>query len=178
MTLVPASSHGGTVDAAAVEALFTANGQIFQGTGVGTGVLTLNTGYQFDYVEVTASLVITATTIGTAQTFLQGNAVTYDGATRICIEVYWPWTDIVGNAQVIYTDLFDGATRLGEGSVQKSSTIEEFLGPCHYRRYLTPTAGSHTYALKSYCTANNGSGLSAGLGGADYLPAYIRITKA
>lgn len=178
MTLSPSSSRSGAPTAAQINGLFTAAGQVFQGTGNGTGALTVNPGYEYDYVEATASLTITATSIGTAQVFLQGNAVTYDGATRICVEVYWPWTDVVGNAQVVYTDLYDGATRLGEGSVQKSSTIEEFLGPCTWRRFLTPTAGAHTFAVKTYCTANNGSALAAGAGGADYLPAYIRVTKA
>jgi hypothetical protein len=44
-------------------------------------------GFELDYVERTTPLTVTATTAATAQTFIDGNAVTYDGSTRIKVEV-------------------------------------------------------------------------------------------
>lgn len=140
----------------------------FEITGpAGPGVLEL------DYVERTTNLTVTATTPAGANTFITGNAVVYDGSTRICVEVFAP---AVGATQFCDLQLWDGATDLGAiGEVAGTSDSGTILG----RRFLTPSAASHTYTIKAYRGAT-GATVYAGSGGTsgEYLPAYLRITTA
>jgi hypothetical protein len=137
-------------------------------------------GYEFDYVEITVSVTISATTAATADTCITGNAVVYDGATRVCVEVYCPALVPAGsNSADVIVLLYDGATQVGIiGTVGSASTAPGVFATLLAPRFLTPTAASHTYSVRAYRTVGNGT-FSAGAGGNDtYLPAYIRITKA
>jgi hypothetical protein len=137
------------------------------------GTAAAASGAELDYVERTTALTITATTAATAQTFITGGTVLYDGATRICIEFFVQSAD--GTISAIVS-LWDGSTELGRFGVIEATTIG---GSAMYsRRFLTPTNASHSYLVKAWKTGGN-SGLTAGAGGTDTaLPAYLRITKA
>lgn len=134
---------------------------------------------QYDYVEITANV----TTAGAAVDAITGNAVTYDGATRIKIEFYSPQLFIQTNATGLAVNLYEGASDLGQVCglyASTGTTIAELDGPGYGCRFLTPTAGSHTYKFKlSRVTGAGTVGISAGSGGAGVMvPAFLRITAA
>jgi len=131
-------------------------------------------------VEITADVTVSATTAAAATTCITGNAVAYDGSTRICIEVYSPAviTASTSNAEVL-TQLWDGSTDLGRLAYHgRGDGTRGDFNQLLARRFLTPTAATHTYSIRAYRTAGNGT-WGAGAGGADAnLPAYLRITRA
>lgn len=125
----------------------------------------------YDYVERTTNLVVTATSAATAQAFISGNAVSYDGSTRIRIEAFVASSDITGN-QFLQLELYDGSTDLGiltsYGSASNSGM--QIYG-C---RFLTPSNASHTYNIKTWKTGGTANLYAAGT----YLPAFLSITEA
>jgi hypothetical protein len=129
-------------------------------------------GHEFDYVERTTNLSVTATTEAGSDVFIDGNAVTFDGATRVKIEV---WVPVSEQSQFCLLSLWDGGTDLGlivdSGGGAGDVTV-------YGARFLTPSAGSHTYHVKAYRGTGSAT-LYAGSGGVgNYLPAWYRITKA
>ena len=136
-------------------------------------------GFELDYVQITSSVSITATTAATATTCITGNAVTYDGSTRICIEVYSPAVQTgATSASTVNIVLYDGSTEVGViGEVARGTGSTDNCTLCA-RVYLTPSAAAHTYSVRAYRGTSNGT-FQAGAGGAGtYMPAYLRITKA
>ncbi len=128
-------------------------------------------GYQWDYVTQTTDLTVTATTAGAAQAFLTGNAVSYDGATRVKLE--W-WSPNVNGTGVAIAELYDGSTdqslRIGQGGPSATGA------PMYGVYFFTPSNASHTYSIKFWrATANmNVSGNGSGI----YAPAFLRVTTA
>ncbi len=141
------------------------------GAGNNKIAVTRMPGYQWDYVTQTTDLTVTATTAATAQAFLTGNAVTYDGSTRVKIEF---WTPGVSNAGVAIAELYDGATdqSLRMGQVNPGSGQVTMYGAY----FLTPTNASHTYSIKFWRATANMS--VAGNGSGIYTPAFLRVTTA
>ncbi len=125
-------------------------------------------GFEFDFVSTTTDLTVTATSAASAQSFIDGAAVSYDGSTRIKIEFYCPNSVISSGVGII--ELYDGSTdlfRMGQGTVN---------APIYIALFLTPSNASHTYHIKAWKSAGSFS-LSAG-GGGIYQNAWYRITKA
>lgn len=138
-------------------------------------------GHEFDYVERTTSLTVTATTEAAANSWIDGSAVTYDGLTRIQIECQG-YLGIAAAAVTAVPVLLDGSTVLG--------WLAEFASPGNtggfdysfrLSRFLTPAKGSHTYHVKWWKTnASGGVTIAAGAGsgsGSD-MPAWLRVTRA
>lgn len=135
-------------------------------------------GKEYDYVQITANV----TTASNADAII-GNAVTYDGATRIKIEVYAPLLFALTNATSAVLRLMEGATDLGQMATvyaNTSATVTEIDAPCYGCRFLTPTAAAHTYKINLVRDVGAGTaGVAAGAGGAGvHMPAWYRITKA
>ena len=136
-------------------------------------------GYELDYVEITSNV---TTASATPVTAITGNAVTYDGSTRIALTVYSGALFALGSGS-IKASLFEGSTELGwmgSLSARISATVTEVDAPLYATRYFTPSNGSHTYLLKVYRDAGTGTlGIAAGTGGAGaFMPAFMRITVA
>jgi len=132
---------------------------------------------EYDYVERNTALTVTATTEGTAQAFIDGNAVTYDGTTKVKIEFWCGFTANINDTGVI--TLLDGATAIGWLSQigNNSATIQDNLA-FYGCRFLTPTAASHTYHIAAWKTSGTFI-VTGGAGGAGtQVPAWYRITKA
>ncbi len=133
-------------------------------------------GFERDYVERTTSLTITGTTEGGANSWIDGNAVSYDGSTRIKIEA-WA-NDINTTTGTAVAVLIDGSTAIGWlceilGNVSGGTAI-----PFYGVRFLTPSNASHTYHVKWWKTGGTAS-VNAGSGGAGAdMPAWLRITVA
>lgn len=124
---------------------------------------------ELDYAQITANVAISATTEGTAQTVITGNAVTYDGSTRVKIEFYSPKFNISsGNTGDLV--LLRDTTVIGhaEGTTAMPYRAEVFE---------TPASGSHTYTAKAY--GNSACTVQAGPGGSgQFFPAFLRVTTA
>ncbi len=130
----------------------------------------LQPGDEIDYAQRTTGLTVTATADATADTFITGAAVVYDGATTVMIEVSVPYGAATA---ALILNLYDGSTDLGRFGQINSVTN----APMRVARRLTPSAASHTYTIKAWKSGGTAS-LNQGAGGtATDLPAFMRITK-
>lgn len=135
---------------------------------------------EYDYVESTGTLSVTATTEGTAQTFITGNSVSYDGSTKICVEFFCPRarasTDAANRYMVI--DLYQDSTILGHYALLRTPAAGSDDKTVFARRFITPSAGSHAYIVKAYVSGGTGEFTPEPGGTGASLPAYLRVTKA
>jgi len=137
-------------------------------------------GYEFDYVEMTSNVTVTATTDGNSNgtALIDGNAVTYDGSTRIKIECWFHALEI-NEPNVGRINLYDGTTDLGRmiltGIGAGTATTDFTL---YGVRFLTPPSGSHTYHIRGWKTAGTFTVYGGAGGASTILPAWYRITKA
>lgn len=170
----------GTGPDAAARFAIGSNGRLLRSTGT-TVSWTDPPGFEYDYAEIQASVSPTATTEGTANTVVTGNAVTYDGSTKVLIEFYAetirPRTDGTAGSIMIY--LYQDGTSIGRfGLAHKSDAVAANWGvPCRIARRMTPSNGSHTYSIRAAVSGGTGliSASTGGLGAA--MPAFLRITK-
>lgn len=125
---------------------------------------------ELDYASTSSPLTITATSEATAQAFVTGSAVAYDGSTPILIEV---GAQYVASTNVAIAVLYDGSTPLGWLS-QITAAAQAFYAT----RRLVPTAGSHTYSVRFWKNSGTAS-VQVGAGGSGVsFPGYMRITRA
>jgi hypothetical protein len=132
------------------------------------------------YTEFTANVSVTATTEATANTVVAASAVTFDGATAVLIEFFaaamQPDINLAGRALLVW--LYQDGTSIGEIAQVTAPTANQLQGPMSVKRRITPSAGSHTYSIRSSVNAGTGS-FSAGAGGLSaVMPGFIRITRA
>jgi hypothetical protein len=124
---------------------------------------------EYDYVENTSSTIsCSGASAAAASAIIDGNAVTYDGSTRIKIEF---GCYSINNGGIV--ELYDGSTDLGRMGFGNS-------GLCFYAsRILTPSAAAHTFHIKGWRTTGTNMNIDSGSGGTGaVLPAWYRITKA
>ena len=137
-------------------------------------------GFEYDYVQFTSPVSITATTEGTADTIVTGSAVTYDGTTIVMVECWFPYYTAPPSAGVdTLFVLYDGASSIGLIGLHSvpSSASSQRPGPVRGIRRLTPSNASHTYSIRAYVSTGTGS-VGAGAGGAGgHMPGFIRITR-
>jgi hypothetical protein len=132
---------------------------------------------QLDYVEnTTTAFAVTATSEGTAQSYLDGNAVPYNGSTSVLIDVNLPYV-FFSAAGTLVPVLLDGATVLGWITEAGPTAIFNGL-PVRTGRVLTPSAGLHTYHVALWKTTAATVTVHAGLGGSGAdMPAWMRISR-
>ncbi|MHB8742558.1 MAG: hypothetical protein ACYC9L_05470 [Sulfuricaulis sp.] len=136
--------------------------------------LSLRTGYEFSYDQITANVNCTATTEGTAKTILASTATVFDGAPVIA-EFFSPLAVVSLAATVFYIILVEGSSTLGYLGAQQlaaASAGNPFVGKVRF----TPSIGVHTYVVKGFVSSGTGT-VNAGTSGSGYYPAYLRITK-
>jgi len=131
------------------------------------------------YAEITSIVTVSATTVGTAQVVVTAPAITCDGATPILIEFFAPGVappNIVGYFTQLW--LFEDGVALGALATEMTPAAATQRGAVRVARRLTPTAGTHTYSIRTLVTSGNGF-IYAGPGGAGAdSPAFIRISLA
>lgn len=151
---------------------------------------------ELDYVENSDGVVnVTAHVNGdnNAQAWIQGNPITLDGETRICIEVYCAAVEPDFHQSIVfdlYEHLEDGTlhdlgmlvdcgTGGGSGDVTRSAFT------AYARRYITPSAGTHEYQIRLWSTGGSLNRVYCGFGGGpdpgdppNWMPAYYRVTTA
>lgn len=144
-----------------------------------TTLLQANTiGAELSYVEFTANVTITATTEATATTIVTAGALSFDGVARVRIEFFTPVIEpgITANS-FINVVLYDG-TSIGLFNQAQTDVADGGITGFMAVRYLTPSAGDHTYSIRAYRTVSNGT-VFAGAGGiGNFVPGYIRISVA
>jgi hypothetical protein len=128
------------------------------------------------YVEFTADVSITATTVGTANQIVSAGAVTLEAVPHM-IEFFC--ARYIPPAVATHVILRDGTTVLGTLTDVLASSDH---GEKHLARRLTPTAASHTYNVAAWNGAAGTGTMKAGTGGAagdgtTYLPGFIRVTR-
>lgn len=133
---------------------------------------------ELDYVERTTNLTVTATSDATAQAFITGNAVSYNGTTRIKIEIFATLMDITAS-QALTINIYDGSTDLGRLlGIQANAGTGSSNFSAYGARFLTPSNASHTYSLRAWKTGGTGQIFCGAGGTATLLPAWYRITTA
>ncbi len=136
-------------------------------------------GFELDYVEKTTGTTITATADGNSggTAVIDGNAVTYDGSTRIKIEFYAISLEISA-PNALFVNLYDGTTDLGRMLVMSIPGTGTVDASAYGARFLTPSNAAHTYHIRAWKTAGTAV-VVAGAGGASTnMPAWYRITVA
>jgi hypothetical protein len=140
---------------------------------VSTGWIAL-AGQEFDYAQITASPAgITATTEGTSQAVITGNAVYFDGS-RVKVSFFLPKLSSAASLTATFV-VYRDSTVIGQifgGTVNTTSPAIE----CEL--FDTPAAGAHTYAVKAFVSASTLT-VNAGTGGSGNLvPGWLRVSKA
>ena len=136
-------------------------------------------GFELDYVELTAGVTVSATSEATATTIVSSNAVTFDGATAVIIEVFLPGDSNAASQQNNFV-LYDGASSIGIWDITNTSASGTLEYAQVLKRKLTPSAAAHTYSVRGYKLVGASSFIiQAGAGGSgNTMPGYIRITVA
>lgn len=163
---------GGGSGSVATDAIWTTAGKVAVATGTATATEQWPPGHEFDYVARTSNLSVTATTAGTADAVVTGNAVTYDGSTIILLEFYCAFIDAGVDLLMAF---FDGSTQVDVFAAPPNS-VRIQAGKIGSLR-LTPTAAAHTYSVRAWKTSGT-TNIYANTGtGGNIPPAYIRQTK-
>lgn len=130
------------------------------------------------YVEFTSDVTVNGSE-GSPNDVVSSGAITYTGS-KIKIEFFCPEIDSGAGTTFCIISLWDDTTDLGRFLVtgQSSGTGNDQVNPVYGVRYLTPSAGSHTYKARAWKVGNNGT-VNVGSGGAgNNLPGYIRVSYA
>lgn len=133
------------------------------------------------YVEITSGVSVVGTAAGTATTVVTAGAFTADGTTIYCVEFFAYDVSIAsGAAGFAIVTLNEGATEIGRvAGLNNGGAGAQTDFSVLARRFITPSAGAHTYIIKAYrgtpaVTINAGTGAS---GTDNAPPAYVRITS-
>ena len=135
-------------------------------------------GNELAYVQITATVNLTATTAATGHVIADSGTLTFDGS-PVIIEFVTPRLE-APPGQYVQVNLWDGATELGnfaQVGPGVAATPNTVVGaPVCARRRIAPTAGSHNYRVRGWVTGGTGKAY-AGTGTSDYVPAFIQITR-
>lgn len=178
-TLTTIKEVDGSPSDTAIEELLLPNGTLAIAAHVATFT---PPGYEYDYVEsTTADTSITASAEASADVIITANAVTYDGTTKIVVEVFLDSIALPENAStnafIIY--LFDGSSSLGTIGTVRGKASDETRLPLCLKRRLTPSSGAHTYSARAIVLGGGTGHVYLGPGGdGETGPGYIRQTKA
>jgi len=172
---------GTAADTAARVAVGSTNGMVLEvASGATPGIQwDLPSGWEYDYVERTTNVTVSATTGAGATTVLTGNSVTYT-AVPILIEVFLAQVQPAADDSITVV-IYDGSTELGiigsSSSVGSTTSTDTLIVPFYASWRLTPTAASHQYGVRAYRGSSNGTVVAgSGAAGAS-MPSFIRVTK-
>jgi hypothetical protein len=116
----------------------------------------VNPNLELDYVESFASTNITAVTLGTAQTIITSNPITFGAGALVNIEYFIPRVKntTAGQTYDIHFVFFDSFVGAGvEIAEVQTGAGDEHL-PVYLKRRYTPAAGVHTFSLRAFVSAN------------------------
>lgn len=132
---------------------------------------------EVDYVQLTSTVSVTATSEAQAQTVLTANTITADGSAYY-VEFFAESVNPAATAgREVSLLLFDGNTSLGFLGYVRTPSAGNSDRPVFLSRRLTPSVGTHTYSIKAIVNAGTGT-VIAGPGGAGAnSPAFLRILR-
>ncbi len=132
------------------------------------------------YAELSASVTVTSATQASPTDLISAGAISFDGTTRVLVEGYAAQIDAGAAAKETQVDLWDGATNLGAVGgfgLTGSSGVYASI-PFRFAKYVTPSAGSHTFRIAGWrVTGANWSFVSGTYYGTVYAPAFIRVSR-
>lgn len=157
-----------------------ADGRITAASSVGIAGGSGTIGFEIGYDQITATVNVTGTTEGGATTIITCAAHTFDGA-AVLLTFSSPGI-LVPNTAGGFVDvvLTESGTALGQiGYIQNPAAGGQNGTPVNLTYRFTPSAGSHTYVIKAFCSSTSGTPrVIAGAAGAGaFAPAYARFTK-
>lgn len=126
------------------------------------------------YVELTAAQTVAATTEGAATAIITGPSVTYDGATAVTFQAFFPRVVSDGAIQFVLFDVTNGIS-LGKWDNGSATT----RSPSLFRRF-TPAAGALVHAVAAFRTGGTTGGniVTGGPGAAgQFLPGFLKISS-
>lgn len=146
----------------------------------GTAWVDLSAPRELAHAEKTTATPVASGTEAGADLVVAAPAVTFDGATAVLIELFAPAVvpaTGVANSLVMVWLYLDGVSIGRMGSVG-NPVVGQMIAPFHAVRRMTPAAGSRQFSFAATQTGGNGTvfGGTGGLG--QYMPAFIRITRA
>lgn len=120
---------------------------------------------ELDYTERT-------TDFSGSNPYITAGAVVFDGSTRVKVDVFCPSFATPDDADVDLLDNGSSIGTFGEYGATQAFGDDNQIVPMFLRRFLTPSAGSHTFS-----TEINGSSVFAFCNPA-YCPGFMRVTNA
>jgi hypothetical protein len=144
-----------------------------------TGTAWAPTTRQLAYAERTSPLAVSAAnTEASPVTVVSAPAVTFDGATPVIVEFFMPAVvpAAAAGTAVQFWLYQDGVSqgRLGYVGTPGSGLFM----PVTASRRLTPTSGSHSYAIGAGAVTADGNMYCGAGGTGQYVPGYIRVARA
>jgi hypothetical protein len=137
-------------------------------------------GQELAYAEFTTGpLNITQTLQANAQQVVTTPSLSFDGSTAVLIEAWGNVnTPTVLSSYVVPEIWLDGTTSFGFNTILTPAAAQMQL-PFHIKKRVVPSAGSHTFQLKAWCSTATGTPqVLGGSGGAAPAPTAIRVTRA
>lgn len=114
-----------------------------------------------DFAPAGGKVTITSTDPANPTTIVTGNPVTYDGVTQVLVLFYASGLDIDQRGQTglaaSLLELYDGSTALGIINDVNCNPNLYWITSCFVAAFDTPSAGTHTYAIKGYLQVTGGS---------------------
>lgn len=155
-----------------------AAGQKLQSDGAAAISWQYPPGYEFAYVEFSATKTSTSTTFAGGTEVVSAGAVTFDGSTKVRVEFFAPAARSSSSSVNAVISLADGGVAGTDlGWMVETSTITNT--PVYAVREFTPPAGTKTYSVVAWVSSAATATVVAAAGGAGTaLPGFIRITKA
>lgn len=135
---------------------------------------------ELDYVERTSNVLVSGLA-ASPTTILTGNALTFDGSTRVKVEWYCQVVELPAG----YFDLNVGLYESGALVVRLFGAFHDQANAFDWTAYgaafLTPSAGTHSYTIAGYRSpGSSGSAIIAASGatGGNFAPSWYRVTVA
>lgn len=128
---------------------------------------------EIDYVAVTSDVSVTSTNSASPTNVINGSTLSYDGTTRVRIEVFIG-NIVVGasNAETIVQLWEDTTDLLRLYYAFTTSGGNTYFPGGVVALFRTPTSGSHQYRVRAYRSGSNGT-----LSATGWAPMYLRITS-
>ena len=148
-----------------------------------TQVVTASGGLvELGYSQIISSVTVNNGTAGTGVEVIAPFAVVCDGS-PILVEFFSPevrpWA--AANYEINISLFEDGVEKIRSWGRNYNSTSSFDNKPMQLQARLTPSAGSHTYSVKSYVTntspSTNTGFIGAGTGTTGSAPAFLRVSK-
>ncbi len=145
----------------------------------GTAWVDLAVTSELAYAELTAPLPLSAAnTEASPITVVASPAVTFNGTTPVVVDFFMPAVApgaAAGNA--IQAWLYQDGVSLGRLLYVQNAAAGNLITPVHASRRLTPSSGSHSYAVGAAAVGANGNMYCGAGGTGQYLPGFLRVTR-